>query len=121
MVGGSKEPFRQLLPAILAKWTASLAYLHGRFNRAEPVDWAVYEGAKERLRGLLARAKALAFQPRLCELEEGERPAAYFFKASRAHRDASAITGLRRADGTLTEGLAMLAVAEAYYAELFSR
>ncbi|KAJ8400185.1 hypothetical protein AAFF_G00398790 [Aldrovandia affinis] len=76
---------------------------------------SIYEGAKERLRGLLeAKAKALAFQALLRELEEGERPTAYFFKAS-------TIAGLRRADGTLAEGLAMLAVAESYYAELFSR
>ncbi|KAJ8383480.1 hypothetical protein AAFF_G00219970 [Aldrovandia affinis] len=101
---------------------ASLAYLHGRFNRGEPVDWAVYEGAKERLRELLeVREKALAFRARLRELEEGERPTAYFFQASRARRGASAIAGLRRADGTLVEGLVMLAVAESYYAKLFSR
>ncbi|KAJ8398698.1 hypothetical protein AAFF_G00418950 [Aldrovandia affinis] len=103
----------------VARWSASLAYLHGRLNRGETVDWAVYEGAKERLRGLLeARAKALAFQARLRELEEGERPTAYFFQAARAP---PVIAGLRRADGTLAEGPAMLAVAESYYAELFSR
>ncbi|KAJ8385192.1 hypothetical protein AAFF_G00191640 [Aldrovandia affinis] len=113
---------RQRDRAGVAKWTASLAYLHGRFKHGEPVDWAVYEGAKERLRGLLeARVKALALKARLRELEEGERPTAYFFKASWARWDASAIVGLRRADGTLAEGPAMLAVAEAYYAELFSR
>ncbi|KAJ8405658.1 hypothetical protein AAFF_G00316380 [Aldrovandia affinis] len=106
----------------VAKWTASLAHLHGCFNRAEPVDWAIYEGAEERLRGLLeARAMALAFQARLRELEEGERSTAYFFKASRACRGASAIARWRRADGTLAEGPAMLAVAESYYAEVFRR
>ncbi|KAJ8355076.1 hypothetical protein AAFF_G00101530 [Aldrovandia affinis] len=64
--------------AEVARWVASLAYLHGRLNRGEPVDWAVYEGAKERLRGLLeARAKALAFQAQLRELEEGERPTSF--------------------------------------------
>ncbi|KAJ8391034.1 hypothetical protein AAFF_G00096550 [Aldrovandia affinis] len=88
----------------------------------ESVDWAAYEGAKERLRGLLeARAKALAFQAWLRELEEGERPTAYFFQAARARRGASAIAGLRRVDGTLAEGQAMLAVAESCHAELFSR
>ncbi|KAJ8416194.1 hypothetical protein AAFF_G00382160 [Aldrovandia affinis] len=71
--------------AEVTKWTEALAYLHGRLNRGESVDWAAYEGAKERLRGLLeARAKALAFQARLRELEEGERPTAYFFQAARA-------------------------------------
>ncbi|KAJ8349256.1 hypothetical protein AAFF_G00170560 [Aldrovandia affinis] len=106
----------------VARWVASLAYLHGRLNRGEPVDWAVYEGAKERLRGLLeARAKALAFQARLRELEEGERPTAYFFQAARARRGASVIAGWRRTDGTLAEGSAMMAVAESYYADLFSR
>ncbi|KAJ8399007.1 hypothetical protein AAFF_G00416740 [Aldrovandia affinis] len=45
---------------------------------------------------------------------------AYFFKASRARWGTSTIVGLRRADGTLAEGPAMLAVAESYYAELFS-
>ncbi|KAJ8390123.1 hypothetical protein AAFF_G00109970 [Aldrovandia affinis] len=54
----------------VAKWMASLAYLHGCFNHGEPVDWAVYEGAKERGGLLEARGKALAFQARLCELEE---------------------------------------------------
>ncbi|KAJ8398688.1 hypothetical protein AAFF_G00418850 [Aldrovandia affinis] len=108
--------------AEVAKWSASLAYLHGRLNRGEQVDWAAYEGAKERLRGLLeARAKALVFQARLRELEEGERPTAYFFQAAKARRGASAIAGLRRVDGTLAEGLAMLAVAESFYAEVFSR
>ncbi|KAJ8402876.1 hypothetical protein AAFF_G00361900 [Aldrovandia affinis] len=108
--------------AEVTKWTEALAYLHGRLNRGESVDWAANEGAKERLRGLLeARAKALAFQARLRELEEGERPTAYFFQAARARRGASAIAGLRRVDGTLAEGQAMLAVAESYYAELFSR
>ncbi|KAJ8358254.1 hypothetical protein AAFF_G00020090 [Aldrovandia affinis] len=108
--------------AEVARWVASLAYLHGRLNRGEPVDWAVYEGAKERLRGLLeARAKALAFQAQLRELEEGERPTAYFFQAAKARRGASVIAGLRRGDGTLAEGPAMLTVAESYYAELFSR
>ncbi|KAJ8391303.1 hypothetical protein AAFF_G00090900 [Aldrovandia affinis] len=33
---------RQRDRAEVAKWTASLAYLHGCFNRGEPVDWAVY-------------------------------------------------------------------------------
>ncbi|KAJ8405606.1 hypothetical protein AAFF_G00315860 [Aldrovandia affinis] len=62
---------------------------HGRFNRREPVDWAVFEAAKERLRGLMeVRVKALAFQARVRELEEGERPTAYFFQASRVHREA---------------------------------
>ncbi|KAJ8416267.1 hypothetical protein AAFF_G00382890 [Aldrovandia affinis] len=61
------------------------------------------------------------FQALLCELEEGERPTAYFFKASRARRGASAIAGFRRVDDTLAEGPAMLAVAESYYAKLFSR
>ncbi|KAJ8403286.1 hypothetical protein AAFF_G00355030 [Aldrovandia affinis] len=113
---------RQRDRAGVAKWTASLACLHGHFNCGEPVDWAMYEGAKERLRGLLeARAKALAFQAWLRELEEGERPTAYFFKASRVHWGASAIPRLRRAVGTLAEGLVMLAVAETYYAKLFSR
>ncbi|KAJ8361718.1 hypothetical protein AAFF_G00429600 [Aldrovandia affinis] len=108
--------------AEVARWVASLAYLHGRLNRGEPVDWAVYEGAKERLRGLLeARAKALAFQAQLRELEEGERPTAYFFQAARVRRGASVIAGLRRGDGTLAEGPAMLTVAESYYAELFRR
>ncbi|KAJ8397771.1 hypothetical protein AAFF_G00434600 [Aldrovandia affinis] len=108
--------------AEVTKWTGALAYLHGRLNRGESVDWAAYEGAKERLRGLLeARAKALAFQARLRELEEGERATAFFFQAARARRGASAIAGLRRRDGTLAEGPAMLAVAESYYAELFSR
>ncbi|KAJ8416011.1 hypothetical protein AAFF_G00380330 [Aldrovandia affinis] len=50
-----------------------------------------------------------------------ERPTAYFFQASRAHRGASIIAELRRADGTLAEGPAKLAVAELYYAKLFSR
>ncbi|KAJ8355136.1 hypothetical protein AAFF_G00091360 [Aldrovandia affinis] len=106
----------------VTKWTSSLSYLHGCLNRGEYVDWALYEGAKERLRGLLeARAKALAFQARLRELEEGEKPSAYFFQAARARRSAPAFVGLKRADGTVAEGSAMLAVAEAYYAELFSR
>ncbi|KAJ8361720.1 hypothetical protein AAFF_G00429620 [Aldrovandia affinis] len=90
--------------------------------RGEYVDWGLYEGAKERLRGLLeARAKALAFQGRLRELEEGEKPSSYFFQAARARRSAPAFVGLKRPDGTVAEGSAMLAVAEAYYAELFSR
>ncbi|KAJ8361845.1 hypothetical protein AAFF_G00417320 [Aldrovandia affinis] len=106
----------------VARWMASLSYIQGRFNRGEHVDWALYEGAKERLRGLLeARAKVLAFQSRLKELEEGEKPSAYFFQAARARRGASAFEGLKRPDGTVAEGSAMLAVAEAYYAELFSR
>ncbi|KAJ8361959.1 hypothetical protein AAFF_G00409140 [Aldrovandia affinis] len=106
----------------VTKWTSSLSYLHGCLNRGEYVDWALYEGAKERLRGLLeARAKALAFQARLRELEEGEKPSAYFFQAARARRSAPAFVGLKRPDGTVAEGSAMLAVAEAYYAELFSR
>ncbi|KAJ8358310.1 hypothetical protein AAFF_G00014730 [Aldrovandia affinis] len=106
----------------VARGMASLSYLHGRLNRGEHVDWALYEGAKERLRGLLeARAKVLAFQSRLKELEEGEKPSAYFFQAARARRGASAFEGLKRPDGTVAEGSAMLAVAEAYYAELFSR
>ncbi|KAJ8393316.1 hypothetical protein AAFF_G00062170 [Aldrovandia affinis] len=109
---------RQQYTAGVAKWTASLAYLHGRFNRGEPVDWAIYEGAKERLGGLLeAKSKALAQKG---ELEEGERPTAYYFQASRVHRGASAIAGLRRADGNLAERPAILAVAESYYAKLFS-
>ncbi|KAJ8362427.1 hypothetical protein AAFF_G00374170 [Aldrovandia affinis] len=106
VVGGGEEPLCNILPATrgcgapadraeVARWVASLAYLHGRLNRGEPVDWAVYEGAKERLRGLLeARAKALAFQAQLRELEEGERPTAYFFQAAKA---------------------------QSYYAKLFSR
>ncbi|KAJ8358049.1 hypothetical protein AAFF_G00040970 [Aldrovandia affinis] len=69
----------------------------------------------------VARAKALAFQARLRELEEGEKPSAYFFQAARARRSAPAFAGLKRPDGTVAEGSAMLAVAEAYYAELFSR
>ncbi|KAJ8355173.1 hypothetical protein AAFF_G00088880 [Aldrovandia affinis] len=32
----------------VAKWTADLSYLHGCFNRGEHVDWALYEGVKER-------------------------------------------------------------------------
>ncbi|KAJ8414327.1 hypothetical protein AAFF_G00051970 [Aldrovandia affinis] len=60
-------------------------------------------------------------QAQLRELEEGKRPTAYFFQASRARQGASAIAGLRRADGTLAEGPPMLAVAESYYAELFIR
>ncbi|KAJ8355177.1 hypothetical protein AAFF_G00088920 [Aldrovandia affinis] len=108
--------------AEVAKWSASLAYLHGRLNRGEQVDWAAYEGAKERLRGLLeARAKALVFQARLLELEEGERPTAYFFQAAKARRGASAIAGLRRVDGTLAERLAMLAVAESRRPDLQPR
>ncbi|KAJ8351007.1 hypothetical protein AAFF_G00165500, partial [Aldrovandia affinis] len=106
----------------VAKRTADLTFLHGCFNRGEHVDWALYEGVKERLRGLLeARAKALAFQARLRELEEGEKPSSYFFQAARARRSAPAFVGLKRPDGTVAEGSAMLAVAEAYYAELFSR
>ncbi|KAJ8358256.1 hypothetical protein AAFF_G00020110 [Aldrovandia affinis] len=106
----------------VAKVSADLTYLHGCFNRGEHVDWALYEGVKERLRGLLeARAKALAFQARLRELEEGEKPSSYFFQAARARRSAPAFVGLKRPDGTVAEGSAMLAVAEAYYAELFSR
>ncbi|KAJ8358476.1 hypothetical protein AAFF_G00436960 [Aldrovandia affinis] len=101
----------------VAKVSADLTYLHGCFNRGEHVDWALYEGVKERLRGLLeARAKA-----RLRELEEGEKPSSYFFQAARARRSAPAFVGLKRPDGTVAEGSAMLAVAEAYYAELFSR
>ncbi|KAJ8398706.1 hypothetical protein AAFF_G00419030 [Aldrovandia affinis] len=104
----------------VAKWTADLSYLHRCFNRGEHVDWALYEGVKERLRGLLeARAKALAFQARLRESEEGEKPSAYFFQAARARWSAPAFVGLKTADGTVAEGSAMLAVAEAYYAELF--
>ncbi|KAJ8358360.1 hypothetical protein AAFF_G00013170 [Aldrovandia affinis] len=106
----------------VAKVSADLSYLHGCFNRGEHVDWALYEGVKGRLRGLLeARAKALAFQARLRELEEGEKPSAYFFQAARARRSAPAFAGLKRPNGTVAEGSAMLAVAEAYYAELFSR
>ncbi|KAJ8393285.1 hypothetical protein AAFF_G00061860 [Aldrovandia affinis] len=42
----------------VARWMASLFYLHGHLNRGEHVDWALYEGAKERFQGLLeARAK----------------------------------------------------------------
>ncbi|KAJ8398685.1 hypothetical protein AAFF_G00418820 [Aldrovandia affinis] len=41
----------------VARWVASLAYLHGRLNTGEPVDWAVYEGAKERLRGCWRRGR----------------------------------------------------------------
>ncbi|KAJ8398700.1 hypothetical protein AAFF_G00418970 [Aldrovandia affinis] len=106
----------------VARRVASLAYLHGRLNRGEPVDWAAHEGAKERLRNRLeVRAKALVFQAQLRELEEGERPTAYFFQAARGRRGASVIAGLRRVLGTLAEGPEMLAVAESYYAELFSR
>ncbi|KAJ8391018.1 hypothetical protein AAFF_G00097960 [Aldrovandia affinis] len=82
---------RQRDRAGVAKWTASLAFgicISPRtLQPREPVDWAIYEGTKERLRGLLeARAKVLAFQARLHDLEEGERPTAYFFKAFRACR-----------------------------------
>ncbi|KAJ8349165.1 hypothetical protein AAFF_G00189160 [Aldrovandia affinis] len=84
--------------------------------------WTGPSRGRKRGRGLLeARAKALAFQARLRELEEGEKPSAYFFQAARARRSAPAFVGLKRPDGTVAEGSAMLAVAEAYYAELFSR
>ncbi|KAJ8388857.1 hypothetical protein AAFF_G00126130 [Aldrovandia affinis] len=100
---------RQRDRAGVAKWMASVVYLHGCFNRGEPVDWAIYEGAKERLRGLLeARAKALAFQAWLCELEEGERPMAYFFKASRVRWGAPRLKGRR------------CWLWQSYYTELFS-
>ncbi|KAJ8361716.1 hypothetical protein AAFF_G00429580 [Aldrovandia affinis] len=134
VVGGGEEPLATFcrVCAVVARRRRDRAGWPGGWhlwlicmdvsNRGEPVDWAVYEGAKERLRGLLeARAKALAFQAQLRELEEGERPTAYFFQAAKARRGASAIAGLRRVDGTLAEGPAMLAVAESYYAELFSR
>ncbi|KAJ8355280.1 hypothetical protein AAFF_G00076240 [Aldrovandia affinis] len=50
----------------------------------------------------------------------GEKPSAYFFQAARARR-AHLPLRVSRPDGTVAEGSAMLAVAEAYYAELFSR
>ncbi|KAJ8406917.1 hypothetical protein AAFF_G00291930 [Aldrovandia affinis] len=43
--------------AEVTKWTEALAYLHGRLNRGESVDWAAYEGAKERLRGCWRRGR----------------------------------------------------------------
>ncbi|KAJ8358364.1 hypothetical protein AAFF_G00013210 [Aldrovandia affinis] len=101
-----KAAFTSFYRAGVAKRTADLTFLHGCFNRGEHVDWALYEGVKERLRGLWeARAK----------------PSAYFFQAASARRSAPAFVGLKRPDGTVAEGSAMLAVAEAYYAELFSR
>ncbi|KAJ8358977.1 hypothetical protein SKAU_G00155020 [Synaphobranchus kaupii] len=72
--------------AEVRKWLDSLSYLHAQFNSGVVVDWAKYEGVKERVRRLLeGRVKTLAFQARIRELEEGEKPSAYFFQAVKAH------------------------------------
>ncbi|KAJ8337283.1 hypothetical protein SKAU_G00385030 [Synaphobranchus kaupii] len=66
------------------------------------------------------RVKAAAFLARVREMEEGEKPSAYFFQALRARRNASSISGLRGGDGLVLEIKPMLAVAESFYSELFS-
>ncbi|KAJ8337278.1 hypothetical protein SKAU_G00384980 [Synaphobranchus kaupii] len=108
-----KAQFRRLL--------ASMTYLHGKINVGVTVDWAVYEGVKSRIRELMeGRVRSVAFQARVREMEEGEKPSSYFFQAIRARRNASVIPGLRGGDGLVTEIEPMLAVAETFYSKLFS-
>ncbi|KAJ8335386.1 hypothetical protein SKAU_G00387280 [Synaphobranchus kaupii] len=106
--------------AEVRKWMGSLSYLHGQLNAGVVVDWAVYEGVKGKIRGLMEeRSRALAFQARVQEMEEGEKPSAFFFQAMEARCKDSVVTGLRGANGLVTEAQPMMPAAEAYYAELF--
>ena len=108
--------------AEVRRWLDVLAYMHGQLNNGRAVRWEAYEGVKERVRSLLeGRAKALAFQARMREMEEGEKATSHFFQAGRARRDASAISGLRGEAGLVTGLPEMLGVAEAFYGSLFSR
>ncbi|KAJ8347509.1 hypothetical protein AAFF_G00190890 [Aldrovandia affinis] len=112
----SVRAMRPMYASVVEWWEAAKCRL-AKFCRR----FAARARRRDRAGVAKARAKALAFQARLRELEEGEKPSAYFFQAARARRSAPAFAGLKRPDGTVAEGSAMLAVAEAYYAELFSR
>lgn len=108
--------------AEVRRWLDTMAYLHAQLNNGRAVRWEAYEGAKERVRSLLEdRAKALSFQARLIEMEEGEKPTAYFFQAARARKKASTIVGLRGEAGLETNMQNMLDLAGNFYSDLFSR
>ncbi|KAJ8335392.1 hypothetical protein SKAU_G00387340 [Synaphobranchus kaupii] len=62
--------------AEVRKWMGSLLYLHGQLNAGMVVDWAIYEGVKGKIRGLMEEMMAAAeayyadlFRTRDCDPE----------------------------------------------------